>query len=166
MAAGDTKVVYSAETSLTVSSLQSLASSASAGWQSDVVDNTTDRYVDALVQIVLSFANTAPGSSKCAFVYAFAGLDTTYTNPASGAEGAISLPDVTANAQNLRLLGTVPYTTQNEVAESAVLSVAQAFGGLLPPKWGIVLVNHAGAALTASGNSVKWRGVYYNVAAA
>jgi hypothetical protein len=67
--------------------------------------------------------------------------------------------DVTANAQNLRLLGILPYTTQNEVAESSPMSVAAAFGGLLPPYWGVAIINHSGAALAASGNTVKYRRV-------
>lgn len=166
MAAGDAKLVYASEASMTVTNLHALASSPTSGWQSAVVDNTSDRYVDALIQVVLDFANTAPSGSRCAFVFAYGGLDTTYTNPASGSEGTLTLADVTANAQNLKLLGTIPYTTQDEAAESAVLSVAQAFGGILPPKWGIVIVNHSGAALAAAGNSVKWRGVHFNVAAA
>lgn len=166
MAAGDVKLVYGAVQTMTVTNLHSLASSPTAGWQSDVVDNSTNLYVDALVQVVLDFANTAPADSKAAFVYAYAGLETTYTNPASGTEGAITLADITSNAQNLKLVGTIPYTTADEVAESAIFSVAAAFGGVLPPKWGLVIMNHSGAALAASGNTVKWTPVYYNTAAA
>jgi hypothetical protein len=165
MATGDTKLVYGSATAMTVTNLHSLASSATAGWQSAVVDNTTNLYVDALVQVVLDFANTAPANSKAVFVYAYAGLETTYTNPASGSEGTITLVDITANAQNLRLIGTIPYTTADEVAESAIFSVAAAFGGALPPKWGLVIINHTGAALAASGNTVKYTPVYYNTAA-
>lgn len=153
-------VSFSSTTSFTVTNLHSLGSSATAGWQSDVVDNTSTTYLDAIVQVVLDFANTAPGSSKAAFVYAYGGAESgTYSNPASGTEGTITLVDVTANAQNLKLIGTIPYTTQDEVAESSPFSVAAAFGGVLPKYWGIVIINHSGAALAASGNTVKWYGV-------
>jgi hypothetical protein len=108
---------------------------------------------------VLDFANTAAANDAAAYVYAYAGLDTTYTNPASGTQGAITLTNVTTTAQNLRLVGVLPYTTQDEVAESAVFSVGAAFGGFLPPKWGVVVANFSGAALAASGNTVTWRGV-------
>ena len=150
-------------TAMTVTNLHSLANSATAGWQSTVVDNTSTLFADALVQVVLDFAVTAPANSRAAFLYAYAGLETTYTNPASGTEGTITLLDITANAQNLKLVGIIPYTTADEVAESAVFSVAAAFGGALPPKWGLALMNHSGSALAASGNTVKWTGLYHTV---
>jgi hypothetical protein len=40
------------------------------------------------------------------------------------------------------------------------MSVASAFGGILPPFWSIVIINHSGAALAASGNTVKWAPVF------
>ena len=150
---------YSSVQTMTVTNLHSKASSATAGWQSAVVDNTTDLYLDAQVQVVLDFANTAPANDQAAYVYAYAGLNTTYTNPASGSEGSITLTSIATTGQNLRLLGVLPYTTADEVVEGSPMSVAAAFGGTLPPKWGIVVMNYSGAALAASGNSVTWRGI-------
>src|SRR5687767_8620983 len=95
------KSLFSSVQTMTVTALHSLASSATAGWQSAVVDNTTNLYLDALVQVVLDFANTAPANSKCAYIYAYSGIDTTYSNPALGSEGTITLVDITANAQNI-----------------------------------------------------------------
>jgi hypothetical protein len=154
------KTAYGTEVTLTVTALHSLASSPTAGWQSAVIDNTTDLYLDALVQVVLDFANTAPGNDKAAYIYAYGGLATTYTNPASGTEGAITLTTIVSTQPNIKLVGVVAYNTADEVVESQPMSVAAAFGGVLPPKWGIVLVNYSGAALAASGNTVKYRGVY------
>ena len=85
------KMFYGAVQTMVSTALQSLASSATGGWQSAAVDNGTDLYLDALVQIVLDFANTAPANSKQAFVYAYAALDTAYTNPAVATEGTITL---------------------------------------------------------------------------
>lgn len=155
-------LTYSSVTSMTVTNLHSLASSATAGWQSDVVDNSSNVYEDAHVQVILDFANTAPANDKCVYVFAYAGLETTYTNPASGSEGAITLTSITNTGQNIRLIGIIPYTTQDEVAESAVMSVGAAFGGLLPIKWGIVILNYSGAALAATGNTVKWVGIKHS----
>jgi hypothetical protein len=165
MAAGDVKLALSAAQTMTVTNLHSLASSATAGWQSDVVDNTTNLYEDAQVMIVLDFANTSPANSRGVYVFAYSGLESgTYTNPVSGSEGTLTLTDVTTTMQNLVQIGFIPYNTADEVAESSVMSVAKFFGGKLPPYWGIALMNHSGAALAASGNTVKWRGVYRTVA--
>jgi hypothetical protein len=157
----DIKTAYGSIQTMTVTNLHSLANSATAGWQSAVVDNTSNLYLDALVQVVLDFANTAPANARQAYVFAYAGSESgTYSNPASGSEGTITLVDVTTTPQNLRLLGAIPYTTTDEVAESSPMSVASAFGGVLPPYWGVVIINYSGAALAASGNTVKWRPVY------
>lgn len=153
-------LVYGAVQTLVTTALQSLASSATAGWQSAQVDNTGTIYIDALVQVVLDFANTAPANDKVAYVYVAGGLTTgVLSNPASGVEGAITLLDVTANAQNLRLLGVIPYTTADEVAESSPMSVANAFGGVMPNFWSVIVVDYSGAALAAAGSTVKYVGV-------
>jgi hypothetical protein len=161
----DIKIAYGAEQTMTVTNLQSLASSATAGWQSTVVDNaTTDKFDDVMAYFVFDFANTAAANSKGVYVYAYSGIGTSYTNPCTGAEGTITLPDVTANMLSLVKVGFVPYVTTDEVVESAHFSIARAFGGRMPQKWGIVLMNHSGAALAASGNTAKYYGVYYTAA--
>lgn len=150
---------YGDTTTMTVTSLHSLAQSLTAGWQSAVVDNTSDKYLDALVQVVIDFANTAPGNDKKVYVFAYGGIESgVYTNPASGSQGTITVVDFSANESAFKLIGTIPYTTQDEVAESQHMSVAQAFGGVLPPYWGLIIMNYSGATTAASGNTVKWRG--------
>lgn len=159
----DIKAAFTAVQTMTVTNLHSLASSATAGWQSAVVDNTSNLYLDALVQVVLDFANTAPANDKAAYVFAYGGLDTTYTDPASGSEGTITLTSISTTSQNMRLIGRLAYETADAVIESQPFSVAAAFGGILPPKWGVVVMNFSGAALAASGNTVTWRGAYSTV---
>lgn len=160
----DVKQALQALQSLTVTNLHSLASSATAGWQSAEIDNTSNLYLDSLVQVVLDFANTAAANSKCAYVFAASGLETgKLSNPFSGTEGTLTLTDVTTNAQNARLIGTVPYTTTDEIAEGSPMSVAGGNGGVHPPFWAVGIINHSGAALAASGNTVKYRGVYATV---
>lgn len=153
-----TKVTYAAESSLTVTNLHSLANSATAGWQSDAIDNTSNLYIDAEINIVLDFANTAPANSRGVYVFMMRGVGTTYTNPTSGTEGTITLPDVTANPLSLQQVAFIPYVTQDEIVEF-IFRVKD-----LPPKWGIVLMNYSGAALHSSGNSVKYTGITYTTA--
>lgn len=161
----DVKQAFQSAQTMTVTNLHSLASSATAGWQSDNVSNTSNLYLDDLYQTKFDFANTAPANSKGCFHFAYHSLDggTTYTNPATGTEGTLTLVDVTANAQAMPSMGFVPYTTQDEVAESRVMSMAATLGGILPERHGIAIMNHSGAALAGSGNTVKHNGVYATV---
>lgn len=159
----DVKAALQTAQSLTVTNLHSLASSVTAGWQSDGVDNTSNLYLDVLVQAILDFANTAPANSKAVFFFAAFALESTYTNPFTGTEGTLTLTDVTANAQAAPVLGILPYGTTDEVAESALFSVAAANNGAPPVKWAVGAMNHSGAALAASGNTVKHRGVFATV---
>ena len=155
----ESKLTYSSVQTMTVTALHSNTSSTTAAWASAVVDNTSNLYLDALVQVVLDFANTAAANDKAAYVYAYGGIESgVYSNPISGSEGDVTLTDITTTGQNIKLLGVMPYNTTDEVVESSPMSVALAFGWL-PPYWGIVIVDYSGAALAASGNTVKWRGV-------
>jgi hypothetical protein len=151
--------IYASIVTMIVTNLHSKASSATAGWQSVEVDNTSTLYADVEVQVVLDFANTAPANDKAAYVYVASAIETgKLSNPASGTEGGITLLDITANAQNLRLLGVMPYTTADEVVESSMMSIANVLG-TMPAFWSLVIMNYSGAALASSGNTVKYRGV-------
>jgi hypothetical protein len=152
-------LVYSAETALTVTNLHSLASAATTAWRSAAIDNSSDAYLDAMVQVALNFANTAPGSDKCAYIYGWSGSDATYPSNITGSEGTVTIPTIATNPTGWRLLHVLPYTTQNETAVSPFFAVGWAFGGYLPRKWGLAIVNFSGAALEASGSSVVWRGI-------
>lgn len=163
-------IAYQAEQVFTTTNLQSLATSATAGWGSAVVDNTANLYLDALVQVVLAAVNTAPANSKALFVYAYSGsnaTDLTTTGSSGGTvgtQGALTFPDVTTLPVAMPLIGVVPYAVQNKLIVSPEFSVARAFGGVLPPYWGVALVNHTGMILAASGNTVKYRGISETVA--
>lgn len=160
----DVKQALQSVQTLTVTNLHSLANSATAGWQSAEIDNTSNLYLDSMVQVVLDFANTAAANSKCAYVFAASGIETgKLSNPFSGSEGTLTLVDVTANAQNARVLGIIPYTTTDEIAEGSPMSVATSCGGVMPPYWAVGIINHSGAALHSANNTVKYRGVYATV---
>lgn len=154
------KTKYGSVQTMTVTNLHGMASSATAGWQSNVVDNTSNLYLDALVQVIVDFENTAPANDECVYVYAYSGLETSYTNPCHGGEASCSLVAPVL----VSLIGTINYNTQSEIAESQVMSVAAAFGGVLPPKWGLAILNYSGAALAGSGNTVKWTPITATVA--
>lgn len=146
-----------------------IATSATAGWQSNAIDNSTNLYDDALVMCDFAAVNTAPANSKAIFLYAFAIVDTggsLYTNTGSaqpgGSEGTLTFPDITTLPVVAPLLGVIPYPTQNNILRGGPFSVARCFGGILPPKWAIGMVNHSG--MTLSVTSIKYIEVKYTVA--
>jgi hypothetical protein len=133
-----------------------LANSATAGWKSNAIDNSSDLYLDVLVSIELAAVNTAPGSSKTLWLFAYSLIEgtTAYASTGDGTidgtEGAVTFPDMTTIGSVLPILGIVPYGVQNKAINSPAFSVAQCFGGILPPKWGIAMVNHTGMTLNVT----------------
>jgi hypothetical protein len=165
MAAGD--VTYSSASSLTLTSLAGLAST--GWWGSAAVDNNTSGayYLDAFVggKIVINGTVAANGYIE---IYAYGSYDgTTMTAGLNN----VSLPDAITwgtntgvlGYQDLKLLGvaSTEATDDGDMVEFGPFSVAQAFGGFLPQKWGVVIRNSTGAALdaTGTGNEIKWSGV-------
>jgi len=72
--------------------------------------------------------------------------------------------DVTANSCPLATLFSQPTITSSIAYTTPVFSIARGFGGILPPFWGLGLVNASGWTFAASSNVGKWDGVYYTVA--
>lgn len=145
-----------------------LTNSATAGWMSNAIDNTANLYLDALVHAELAAVNTAPANSKAIFLFAYALVDSAasaYTSTGdatpSGSEGTLVFPDIATLPIVLPLLGIVPYPVQNKAINAGPFSVARCFGGILPPKWGIAMVNHSG--MTLSVTNIKYIEVYNTV---
>jgi hypothetical protein len=154
------KLAYSASANFTLT-LASLASSATGGRESTEIDNTTDLYLDALVYVKVVLGAGTSGNDKAVYIYAYGGPDgTAYPDAVTGANAAITLNDPT----QLRLIGVINAPTSAGTFDG-YFSVAQAFGGVLPPWWGIVVRNYSGIALSATeGNhAYSWRGVYQTV---
>jgi hypothetical protein len=146
---------YGSYTAMTVTNLQSLASSGTAGWQSARVDNQTSvGALDYEIFVKLTTANTAPGSDRAMYVYIcpwyttdggttwFAASQGTTTLP-TGTQGASTI----ATPNNLRLLGVLNYTTQQMVVQDTFL-LSNCFGDRLPDGFSIIIINFSGAALS------------------
>lgn len=146
-----------------------IASSATAGWVSNAITNTTTLALDALVHAEFAAVNTAPANSKAIFLFAYALVDSAgsaYTSTGdgtpSGSEGTLTFPDITTSAIVLPVLGVIPYPVQNKAINGGPFSIAACFGGILPPKWGIAMINHSG--MTLSVTNIYYREVYRTVA--
>lgn len=160
----DIKESFQNVQTMTVTNLHSLASSATIGWQSAVVDNSTGLYLDALVMIVIDFPNLAPAGSRIVIVYTYGGIESgTYTYPASGSEGTITLTDIDNNPTVMKRIGTLPYLVQDATEQGGPYNVAAGHGGMMPSYWGAVIMNRSGQTFAASGNSVKYRSSFLTV---
>lgn len=144
-----------------------LATSATAGWVSNAIDNTTNLYLDAWVAIELAAVNTAPGSTSAIYLFAYSLIEgsayaSTGSGTIAGTEGTITFPDITTLPICLPLLGVVSYPVQNKAINSIAFSVARCFGGRLPNKWGIAMINHSG--MTLSVTNIYYEEIYSTVA--
>lgn len=155
---------FGSDNNMTVTNLHSLASSATAGWQSAVVDNRTNKYLDIELLVELEMANTAPGSDKAVYIYVYGsyhdGSNWHHNNNASGSEGTITI----TNPNNLILAKILTYQTADELLKSGGLFLAQLFGGHIPEGWGVVIINYTGAAIYSSGSMVRYKGYKETIA--
>jgi len=155
---------------MTVTNLQSLASSATAGWQSDRVDNQSSvKALDYEIFVKLTTANTAPANDKAMYVYACPMITTdggttwlasdqgTGTLP-TGAEGTTTI----ANPNDLKLLGILSYTTQQMVVQGSY-NLSSAVGKSMPDGFSIIIINFSGAALS-TGCVVSYRAIANDIA--
>src|SRR3989304_5872418 len=70
----DIKKAYGTSTAITIT-LASLAHSDNAGRESAAIDNGTDKFIDALVQIAIKLAAGTPSADKAVYVYAYGSED-------------------------------------------------------------------------------------------
>jgi hypothetical protein len=119
------------------------------GRQSTAANNAADLADDALVFMKFTSGITTPAGTV--FLYAFGGVDGSTFSANAGSTDAALTP--TPNS-GLKLLDSFATNTAiNVTYKVGPYSVAQAFGGTMPPQWG-VFVNHSmGTASNAtSGN--------------
>lgn len=150
-------IAYGTYTAMTVTNLQSLSSSATAGWRSALVDNQTSvKALDYEIFVKLTTANTAPGSDKAAYVYVAPSMTTDGgTTWLVSDQGTGTLPTTSegtttiATPNNLKLLGVLSYTTQQMVMQGS-FNLSNAVGQSMPDGFSIIIINFTGAALSTS----------------
>lgn len=143
------------DTAVTIT-LNSLASSATAGVESDVVSNTSNLDLDQhLFAAFLPQAGT-PANDKGIYVYGYGTTGgTKYPDNLTGANSART----PTSEGNLTLLGFVNIPTSTTRGARFMGSLATAFGSM-PEKWGVWVRNYCGFALNAStGNEIVYNRV-------
>lgn len=150
--------VYGAVGTLTWT-LNSLATDANLliGRASTAIDNAgTDLALDALVGGQFVSHSVAPTVNKQIEVWAYGSFDgAAYNAGATGTDAALT---VTANTKTLmRLLTIIPTDAAVSFTYTwGPFSIAQAFGGFMPRKWGLFAVHNMGQILNAAGNLAKY----------
>ncbi len=129
-------------------------------WASTAVDNGTHCFLDVLVQLRITSGAVAPSGDKNVLVYAYSSADSgvTYSGGATGSDDSFG-SEAGQLVENCTLLGIVSINAASETFESDVFSVAGAFGGVLPDRWGIIVKNQTGQSL-GSPCSAFYQGVF------
>lgn len=141
-------------TSITTTALNSLtASSSGSGWASAFVDNGTNLDIDEqiYVQVKTAAASTSASGYVAIMAYGCVGGTTTCSDAMSGSQGTATMTVPT----NLQLLGNCNAVANATVYTCGPYSIANAFGGAVPARWGIAAQNFTGATLAATSN-VAW----------
>lgn len=156
-------ILYGTNTGITFT-ISGLASSTGllAGRESTAVDNTTDIAVDAMVGGKIVTATSAATTTATQIqVWAIGSYDgTAFTAGATGTDAGFT-PDT--GAKNLlRLFTAIPNVTTSTVTYVwGPYSVGQAFGGTMPKKWSLFVVQNTGQPLgpgcTTSYVTVKYQ---------
>lgn len=156
----DIKLKYATHAAMTIT-LASLANGSAR--QSTEIDNSSDLYIDALVQVKVKTNSSGVNSYGSIAIYVYASVDdgTTRAGGAGATDNAITFE----NPPNLTFIGTMTANANNTTYISSPFSVAAAFGGILPERWGVALKNLTGAALSATGSdhSVQFQGIHQQV---
>ncbi len=138
------KPSYGTSTSITNTSLTTLASSATAGWQSNAIDNTSDLALGVVITVSVTLASGSPANDKTVYVYVYESEDgTNYTDNATGSVGTLTRNDPT----NFKLLGTIATPTSGALTYKQMFFYAPP---VMPRKWGLYINNFSGLAFTAA----------------
>jgi hypothetical protein len=150
----DVKPKYGTDAQAITITLNTLGATSSR--ESNVIDNQVTLFRDVLVMFkVKNHATLAPTGDKAVYVYVYGTVDAAaplYPDAVTGSDAAIT-PD---NPTHLRPLGTLLFTAAAQTKKAGPWSVAAAFGGRMPEKWGIVVTNATNQTLdTTEGNFSK-----------
>jgi hypothetical protein len=151
------KIAYGTEAAMTIT-LASLGTSSTwvAGRESNSVDNSVNLYLDYLIsgQIMVG---TSPSANTQIRVYAFStvGLSATWPDVFDGTDSAETISSVGVGQGFLKRLATlnVDATTSDLGYQFGKVSLAQAFGGVVPAAWGLWVTHNTGVNLNATAGN-------------
>lgn len=166
----DVKIAYGSSATITISPENvATAPSLDVGVESAVIDNTSNKYVDAIVGGTwMTNGSVAPTANTQVLVYVFSVRDDAPTYP-DVMDGTASAETITSAGvgRGFLKLGIALDVSTNTTARpyEGLFTVAQLFGGVMPLKWGLFITHNTGQnSHSTAGNHVwKYTGVYYTV---
>lgn len=163
--AGDIKLKYGTDAAFTQTNLDGIASSATwvAGWTSDAINNTSTLALDYLVsgQFQVESSGLSAGVIN---VYAYACMNDSPTYPdlfsagTEGTEGTATLHDTEIRDTLVWIASIVTDTTASRYYSFQPVSIAAAFGGVVPAYWAIFVAQSTGTTLETTGDPNQ---IYY-----
>lgn len=163
----DIKQAYGTASDATIT-LASLASDTNllAGRESSAIDNTTTLGLDYLVSGKVT-AGTSPTAARQIEVWAVGSWDgTTWPDVFDGTESAETITSSDIKNATCRLLSVMATgSTSNVTYHFGPVSVASAFGGVVPPKFVVFVVHNTGVNLnsTAGNHQIRLQPTYETV---
>lgn len=150
--------------------LDSLAASSTwlAGRESSVIDNTTNKYVDAFLSGRFKANNTAPTAGQIQ-IWIGAVLNDTpeYPDVFDGTGSAETVNSAGIRNSIMYLAHVIDTdTTSNRIYEMRPTGVAQFFGGIMPNKWFVFVTHSMVQALNTTANNggqMWYTGVKYDI---
>jgi len=153
---------YSANTALTVTNLNSLGNSITAGWHSVLIDNRTTKALDYQINVKLDFAATAKANDEAVYVYIIPAYNDGAWNLNDG--GTATLPAATEGTytvgtqHNFVLAAVIHYEATGQVVQKT-FNIGAALGYRMVDGFSVYILNFTGAAIAASGNEVNYKSI-------
>lgn len=158
------KSEYNASSSLTVTNLHSIATSSTwiAGWDSGLIDNSSNKFLDYLISARIALGNSATAGQIRVYVVAMLD-DSTWPTGFDGTESTASISTTTLRDSFAKLAiaaDTRADPGTDDVYELGPVSVASLFGGVCPAKFALFITHSTGVNLASSGSTVYAKGIY------
>jgi hypothetical protein len=158
------KISYGTSTALN-NAVASLGTSSTwvAGYESEVIDNTSNLYVDYSIEGFYTVGTTPTNPSEIR-IYVVASFDgTNWPDVFDGTTGAETVTSEGIRDGYAKLAAVLrnDSTTSNR-AYPFSFTVASLFGGVCPPKFVLFTTQNTGTLNSTGGNQVtRYRGAYY-----
>src|SRR5208283_4882421 len=125
--------------------------------QSTYIDNTSNLFTDAFVQATIKTGSSGVSATGYIQLYLYGTVDggSHYSYAATGSDASYTIPTNAA----LRPLGRIGVGA-NATIYTEIFSVAAAFGGSIPARWGVIVDNETGASFDGTTAILYYQGIY------